>query len=50
MWPYIVIAITGSIAIALTIYERVKGHLAHRKNMAGIKQMFVDLRKDRKAD
>jgi hypothetical protein len=47
MWPYIVIGITGSIAIILTIYERVKGHLEHRKRMAKMKQRFVDLEKDR---
>ncbi len=48
MWQYIVIGITGSIAVLLTIYERVKSHLEHRKRMAEMKQMFVDLENERK--
>jgi hypothetical protein len=50
MWPYIVIGITGSIAIILTIYERVKGHLEHRKRMAEMREMFVDLENSRKGN
>jgi len=47
MWPYGVLWILGAIAVVLFIYKRVISHLEHKKNMAEIKQMFVDLRKDR---
>lgn len=48
MWPYIAIGITGSIAVILTVYERVKGHLEHKKRMAEMKEMFTDLEKERR--
>lgn len=50
MWPYGVLWILASAAAVLFTYKRVTSHLEHRKNMAEIKQMFVDLEKARKAD
>lgn len=47
MWPYGVLWILGSVAVVLFTYKRVTSHLEHKKNMAEIKQMFVDLEQER---
>lgn len=47
MWPYGVLYILGTIAAVLFTYRRVTSHMEHRKRMAEMKQMFVDLERDR---
>jgi len=39
MWPYGVLWILAILALTLTVYQRVKSHLEHRKRMADIRQM-----------
>jgi hypothetical protein len=50
MWPYGVLWILGSITAILFTYRMVTRHLEHRKHMAEIKGMFVDLENERKKE